>query len=79
MKAIFQGWNLLRILRAALGIAIIIQGVAAKETMTIALGAIFGGMAFLNIGCCGANGCAINNSSTSKTQRPGYEELDSKK
>ena len=79
MKTIFQGWNLMRILKAALGVAIFIQGIAAKETMWIVLGVIFGGTAVLNIGCCGANGCAINPRSNNKTQGPDYEELDSKK
>ena len=78
MRAILQGWNFMRILRLGLGIAIIIQGVVAKETMTIVLGAIFGGMALANIGCCGTNGCAISSRPTNKTQRIDYEELDIK-
>ena len=79
MKAILQGWNFMRILRLGLGIAIIVQGIVAKETMTMVLGAIFGGMALANIGCCGTNSCAINNRSTNKTQTIDYEELDIKK
>jgi hypothetical protein len=79
MKAILQGWNFMRILRLGLGIAIIVQGIVAKETMTMVLGAIFGGMALANIGCCGTNGCAINNRSTTNTQTIDYEELDIKK
>ena len=79
MKAILQEWNFMRILRLGLGIAIIIQGIVAKETMTIVLGAIFGGMALANIGCCGTNGCAVNSRPSNKTQRIEYEEMDNKK
>lgn len=79
MKAILQGWNFMRILRLGLGIAILVQGIIAKETMTVVLGVIFGGMAVANIGCCGTNGCAINSRSTNKTQKVDYEELDIKK
>ena len=79
MKAILQGWNFMRILRLGLGIAILVQGIVAKETMTMVLGVIFGGMALANIGCCGINGCAINSRSTNKTQTIDYEELDIKK
>ncbi len=79
MKAILHGWNFIRILRLGLGIAILVQGIVAKETMTMVLGVIFGGMAVANIGCCGTNGCAINGGSTNKTQKIDYEELDIKK
>ncbi len=79
MKTILQGWNFMRILRLGLGIAILVQGIVAKETMTMVLGAIFGGMALANIGCCGTNGCAINSRSTNKAQNIDYEELDIKK
>ena len=78
MKTILQGWNFMRVLRLGLAIAIIIQGIVAKETMTIVLGAIFGGMALANIGCCGTNGCAVNSRPNNKTHRINYEELDIK-
>ena len=79
MKVILQGWNFMRILRLGLGIAILVQGIVAKETMTMVLGVIFGGMALANIGCCSTNGCAINSRSTNKAQKINYEELDIKK
>lgn len=79
MRAILQGWNFMRIVRLGLGIAILIQGVVAKETMTVVLGVILGGMALANIGCCGTNGCAVNSRPANKTQKVDYEELDIKK
>ena len=79
MKAILQGWSFMRILRLVLGIAILVQGIVSKETISMVLGLMLGGMALSNIGCCGTNGCAINNRSTNKTQSIDYEELDIKK
>lgn len=78
MKTILQGWNFMRVLRLTLGIIIAIQGIFARETMTIILGLLFAGMAVTNIGCCGANGCAVNpgRSIKNKTEEISYEEVD---
>lgn len=77
MKTILQGWNFMRILRLVLGVVILVQSIIAKDTLIIILGAAFGGMALANVGCCGANGCAVN--TPIKTQKIDYEELDIQK
>ena len=59
MKAILSGWNIMRMIRLVLGIAILVQGIVAKDAVTLVLGLILGGMAVANVGCCGTNGCAI--------------------
>jgi hypothetical protein len=79
MKAILHGWNIMRIVRFGFGLAILIQGVVAKDSLTIILGLILGGMAVANLGCCGTGGCAINTLDSKKTQGREYEELDIKK
>ena len=79
MKMILQSWNLMRIVRLVLGIAIIVQGITAKDTISVVLGVFLGGTAIAGIGCCGTNGCAISGRSTDKTQRIDYEELDNTK
>jgi hypothetical protein len=79
MKAILQEWNIMRILRLVFGLAILIQGVVARDPLTITLGLLLGGMAVANLGCCGTNGCAINTPDIKKTQPGDYEELDIKK
>ncbi len=66
MKTLVQGWNFMRFLRLGLGIAILVQGIMAKEALTIILGAVFGGMAVANIGCCGAGTCAVKSVSNNK-------------
>ena len=78
MRAILQGWNFMRLLRLALGSAVLMQGIISKEPMTVVLGAMFGGMALANIGCCGTNGCAFTPGSTNKAKKMTNEELDIK-
>jgi hypothetical protein len=80
MKTILQGWNFMRILRLVLALAILTQGIVARDSMAIILGLVFGGMAVANIGCCGAGGCAVNQSSIiEKTEDIQYEEVVSNK
>ena len=80
MKTILQGWNFMRILRLVLAIIIVAQGIAARDTVTIVLGVLIGGMAIANIGCCGVGGCAVNPRSTNnKTKDIEYEEVVSNK
>jgi len=78
MKAILQGWNFMRILRLALGTIIIVQGFIAGEAFSVILGILFAGMAIANIGCCGANGCAVptRRSIKNEIENTNYEEVD---
>jgi hypothetical protein len=80
MKTILQGWHFTRILRLVLALAILLQGIIAKDSIAIILGIALGGMAVANIGCCGAGGCAVNqNSTNNKTEDIQYEEVVSNK
>lgn len=79
MKSILQAWNWMRILRLTLGIALLVQGFIAKDTIAIILGLTLGGMAVANIGCCGNNGCAVDTAPTNKMINTHDEELDTKK
>lgn len=66
----------MRVLRLALGIFIIVQGVQAKEWLFVALGGLFSLMPLLNIGCCGASGCNTPVSiSDKKAEDITYEEI----
>lgn len=79
MKALLEGWNVMRILRLVLGVAILLQGIVARDVVTIILGTAFGGMALANVGCCGANGCAVNYRKNLNEKEITYEELDNRK
>ena len=59
VKKIFLNWNLVRFIRLLLGLGIFIQGVFDKDLLRIIIGFLFFGMAIVNVGCCGSNGCSI--------------------
>lgn len=66
----------MRVLRLALGIFIIVQGIQANQWMFVALGGLFSLMALLNIGCCGAAGCNTPVSkSNKKVEDITFEEI----
>jgi hypothetical protein len=76
MKAILQGWNVMRIVRLVLAVGILVQGIVASEMVAIILGVVFGGMALANIQCCSAGGCAVNQRSfNNKPKAIEYEEV----
>jgi hypothetical protein len=77
MKAlILHNWNFMRVLRLVIGIAILAQGIIAKELLPGVLGLLLATMAVFNAGCCGSGGCATapykKQSSTKETT---YEEV----
>lgn len=75
-QAIFSNWNFMRFLRLALGIAIIVQSVIAKDWTLGIVGAVFTLMPVFNIGCCGAGGCATTRPITYETTKDvTYEEV----
>ena len=78
MKGVTTGWNVIRLIRLVLGVAILVQGMIASNITSILVGAILGGMAMANIGCCGANGCSLNTTPHNKSSKIDYEELDNK-
>ena len=76
MKGYLRSWNFMRILRLALGIFIIVQGVQAQQWLFVGLGGLFSLMPLLNIGCCGVSGCNTPaRKSNQKTEDITYEEV----
>ncbi len=76
MKNLFTNWNFMRIVRLALGVSIIIQGVLIKEWMFVGLGALFSLMPILNIGCCATDNCGVpNRKNISKEEEVIFEEV----
>lgn len=78
MKGITKGWNVVRLIRLVLGVAILVQGMIANNITSILVGAILGGMTVANVGCCGANGCSVNTTHHNKSSKVKHEKLDSK-
>ncbi len=75
-QIIFNNWTFIRFIRLAMGIAIVVQAVIAKDVLFGIAGLLFTGLAIFNLGCCGTGGCftSINkNKITSKDIS--YEEV----
>ena len=80
IKAYLQGWNIMRLIRLALGIIILVQGIGMRDAVYSMMGVFLSALAFLNIGCCGAGGCSVPSSyKSSKTlEETDYEEVGKK-
>ncbi len=66
----------MRVLRLALGVFIIVQGIQAQQWLFVGLGGLFSLMPLLNIGCCGTSGCNTPVRRTNKkTEDITYEEI----
>jgi hypothetical protein len=80
MKTLASNWNLFRVIRLLLGIAVIVKGAAGGEVVFAIAGGLVALMALANIGCCGSNGCAVPISSQkvagTKQNDITYEEVD---
>ncbi len=59
MTNYLKGWNFMRVLRLALGIFIIVQGIVVRDWLFVGAGVLFSLMPILNTGCCGASGCNV--------------------
>lgn len=76
MERYLKNWNFTRILRLALGIFIIVEGVTTQEWLFVLAGLAFAILPLLNIGCCGTSGCSAPVSKTNKkTEDIIYEEV----
>lgn len=75
-QIIFSNWSVMRFLRLAMGIAILVQGIIAKDMMFAIAGIIFTVMPVFTIGCCGTAGCAATRlKEQGTTKKITYEEV----
>jgi len=75
-QAIFSNWNFIRFLRLAIGIAILVQAVIARDFLFAIMGLIFTLMPVFNIGCCGSQGCYVPvDKEPAQTKEIIYEEV----
>ena len=76
---ILKNWNIMRLLRLAIGVWAIISAIQTGHEALGLLGAVVLAMAILNIGCCGVNGCVPRSAQNKKPPKnPGeieYEEI----
>ncbi len=77
MKNYFAQWNVMRIIRFALAIWIISEGLYRQEWLLAFAGVLFSLMPLFNVGCCSVSACDISQSKTHVEQHEisGYEEI----
>ena len=66
IKAILNGWSIMRGLRLAIALMILVQSIVQKD---LNLGVVAGFLlltAITDIGCCGSNACSVNLSNRKK-------------
>ncbi len=75
-KMIFSNWTIIRFLRLAMGIAIIVQAFMARDMLFGFLGMLLTAMPLFNMGCCSTQGCYMPPvKDTEKTTEIIYEEV----
>ncbi len=75
---ILKNWNVMRLLRLAIGVWAIVTAIQTGQGALGLLGALVLGMAIFNIGCCGVNGCTPRSSIKTVPKTPAeieYEEI----
>lgn len=73
---LLNNWNVIRTVRLALSLIIIVQAVLMKDVLFGIFGSFFLYQALTNTGCCGANACAPNiHKATNKTEEVEYTEV----
>lgn len=65
----------MRIIRLALGVIIIVQGILNREWIFVILGGLFSLMPLLNVGCCGAACSTPMKKSNAEMEEIHYEEV----
>lgn len=68
MKNLFRNWNIMRIFRLVLGLAIVGQGIQNMDWTLIIIGGLLTLMPVFNYGCCSTGRC--NLPMPNKKQKP---------
>lgn len=75
-SSLINGWNVMRTLRLALGILILLQGIQTGSWVFIVSGTVFSLMPLFNIGGCSPRGCNTHPSQNIKQLKDTtYEEV----
>jgi hypothetical protein len=79
---LLKNWNLIRVLRLAIGVWAVIAAFQTKVAVLGLMGGILLVMAFMNIGCCGVSGCrtpmTTRKNQFQKSEEVNYEEITQK-
>ncbi|MEC3879394.1 hypothetical protein [Parapedobacter sp. 10938] len=58
MRTLLTNWNPMRVIRLALGILIVVEGLRGNIIPLTVMGGAFAALALFNVGC-GAGGCTV--------------------
>lgn len=75
---LLKSWGFMQVLRFVFGVVVMIQAIITLDMVLGIMGLVVGGMAFLNLGCCGANGCEANDKNSNPKNQISdveYEEV----
>jgi hypothetical protein len=76
---LLKNWNIMRVLRLAIAVWLLVSAFQTKEIMFGLLGGMLLVLAVMNVGCCGANGCATPRATRKNKLQKGneinYEEI----
>jgi hypothetical protein len=72
---LIKGWSLMRVIRVALALIIIVQSLTTSEIIFAFLGGLLLFQAAFNYGCCGAGGCDIDYSTPKPKSLSSKEEV----
>ncbi len=78
MKTVLNKCSLFRLLRAAIGIALLLQSILQKDVAISIVAAFLVFTTAANVGCCSDNGCTITIKKYKKQNEHVYEDLDDK-
>jgi hypothetical protein len=78
---LLKSWGFMRVLRFIFGAFALVQAIITLDIVLGILGLVVGGMAFFNVGCCGAKGCETDykkDNTTKQITDVEYEEVVTK-
>ena len=76
IQNILKNWNLIRLLRLAMGIFLVVEAIKSGMWFLVAIGVVFVAMPLLNIGCCSTSNCSMSKKKKkNKSDEVEYEEI----
>lgn len=59
MKNYLKSWNLARVLRLAIGVIVIMQGIEIEQWLLVGMGVLFAILSFFNVNMCATGSCGV--------------------
>lgn len=75
---ITRNWNLMRVIRLALSVFLLIESVRNYDVMLSVIGSVLFLQSVFNLGCCSNGACYTGRSDSNETGEVIYEEIKSK-